>query len=71
MGIENGSISSLVEMFEMPLYSLYPTDDNYITVEGGYYHSPKLLEYLSIDQFGCSLPDLDGDIPPGRHKLCY
>ena len=44
---------------------LYPTDDNYITVRGGY-RSPKSLENLCIDQICRSLPDLDGDIPPDK-----
>merc|ERR1712125_141671 len=50
-----------VEVFES---SLYPTNHNYITVEGRY-RSPKLLENLCIDQICRSLPNLDGDIPPG------
>merc|ERR1712125_116605 len=66
MGGDNGStIHSSVEMLEMSMSTLYPTDDNYITVEGGY-RSPKSLENLCIDQFCRSLPNLDGDIPP-RH----
>ena len=56
---------SSVEVFEMSISSVYPTDDNYITVEGGY-HSPKSLENLGIDQFCRSLPNLDGDVQPGR-----
>merc|ERR1712038_1463698 len=65
MGGKNGSTTtSSVEVFEMSLLSLYPTNDNFITVEGGY-RSPKSLESLCIDQFCRSLSDLDGDIPPG------
>ncbi len=58
-------INSSGEVFEMPISSLYPTDANYVTVESGY-RSPKLLENLCIDQICRSLPDLDGDIPPGK-----
>merc|ERR1712038_357883 len=66
MGGWNGStIISSVEVLEMSLSALYPTDDNYITVEGGY-RSPKSLENLCIDQICRSLPYLDGDIPPGK-----
>ncbi len=66
MGGEYDSTThSSIEMFELPMSSLYPNDDNYITVEDEY-RSPKSLENLSIDQFCRSLPDLDGDIPPGK-----
>jgi len=66
MGGFNGfTHNSSVEMFEISISSLYPTNHNYITVEGRY-RSPKLLENLCIDQICRSLPDLDGDIPP-RH----
>ncbi len=66
MGGWNGitTLSSL-EMCEISMYLLYPTNDNYVTVEGGC-RSPKLLENLCIDQICRSLPDLDGDIPPGQ-----
>jgi len=64
-GHKNRTTFSSVEMLEMSMSTLYPTDDNYITVEGGY-QSPKSLENLCIDQFCRSLPDLDGDIQP-RH----
>ena len=63
-GDNKGTCTASVEMFEISMPFLYPTDDNYVTVEGGY-RSPKLLENLCIDQFCRSLPDLDGDIPPG------
>ena len=56
--------TSSVEVFEISTYSLYPTDDNYVTVDGGY-RSPKLLEHLCIDQFCQSLPHFGGDIPLG------
>merc|ERR1712232_995422 len=67
-GGKNGytTISS-VEVFEMSLLSLYPTNDNFITVEGGYC-SPKSLESLCIDKFCRSLSDLDGDIPPRKSQ---
>ena len=52
-----------VEAFEMSMDSLYPINDNYVTLEGGY-RSPKSLEDLCIDQVCRSLPDLDGEIPP-------
>ncbi len=65
MGGEYDSTThSSVEVFEMSMHSLYPTEDNYITVRGGFC-SPKSLENLCIDQICRSLPDLDGDIPPG------
>ena len=66
MGGNDGRFTtSLVEVFDISTYSLYPTDDNYVTMEDGY-RSPKSLENLCIDQFCRSLPDLDGDIPPGK-----
>ncbi len=46
------------------IYSLYPIEDNYVTVEDGC-RSPKLLVNLCIDQICRSLPDLDGELPPG------
>ena len=66
MGGYNGSTTtSSVEMFEMSMSLLFSTNDNYITVEGEY-RSPESLENLCIDQICRSLPDLDGDIPPGK-----
>ena len=64
-GYNDSAAHSSIEMFELAMSSLYPTDDNYITVGGGF-RSPKLLEDLCIDQFCRSLPDLDGDIPPAE-----
>ena len=65
MGGRNGSYNTdaSVEAFEISLDSLYPINDNYVTLEGGY-RSPKSLEDLCIDQVCRSLPDLDGEIPP-------
>ena len=65
MGGRNGSYNTdaSVEAFEISMSSLYPIDDNYVTLEGGY-HSPKSLENLCMDQMCRSLPDLDGEIPP-------
>ena len=63
-GEEDSTITSSVEMFEIPISSLYPINDNYVTLEGEY-HSPKSLENLCVDQVCRSLPDLDGQIPPG------
>ena len=54
--------TSSVEVFEISMDSLYPLNDNYVTLEGGY-RSPKSLENLCIDQVCRSLPDLDGEIP--------
>ena len=49
MGSQSGStLTSSVEMFEMSLCSLYPINDTYVTVEGGYC-SPKLFVNLYID----------------------
>ena len=64
MGGVNGlTITSSGEVFEVSISLLYPTNDNYAIVEGGY-RSPKLLESLCIDQSCRSLSDLDGgDIP--------
>ena len=45
--------------------SLYPINDNYVTLEGGY-RSPKSLKNLCIDQICRSLTDLDGDIRPKK-----
>merc|ERR1712232_1363742 len=59
----DGDTTSSVEVFEMSISMLYPTEHNYISVEGGY-RFPKSLENLCIDQICRSLPDLDGDIPP-------
>ena len=52
-----------VEVFDLSMSSLYPINDNYVKMEGGY-HSPKSLENLCIDQVCRSLPDLDREIPP-------
>ena len=66
MGGKKGyRILSSAEMFEISMSLLYPTNDNYVTVEGRY-HSPKSLEHLCIDQICRSLPELDGDIPPDK-----
>ena len=51
-----------VEAFEMSMESLYPINDNYVILEGGY-RSPKSLENLCIDQVCRYLPDLDGPVP--------
>ena len=51
-----------VEAFEMSMDSLYPINDNYVALEGGYL-SPKSLENLCIDQVCRSLPDLDRPVP--------
>ena len=65
---ENGSTIftfSSVKVFQMSISPLYPVDDNYVAVECTY-QSPKLLENLCIDHNCRSLPDLDGELPPGR-----
>ena len=64
MGGWNGSTdTSSVDVMEMSLSSLYPIDDNFVTVEDGFC-TPKSLENLCIDQVCRSLPDLDGELPP-------
>lgn len=65
MGGRNYSLDPSEDVFEMRISSLYPPNDNYVTVEGGY-QSPKSLENLYIDQYCCSLPFLGGDIPLGH-----
>ena len=50
----------------MSMDPVYPINDNYVTLKGGY-RSPKSLENLFIDQICRSLPDLDGDIPPKKN----
>ena len=43
---------------------LYPIEDNYVTISDNR-RSPKSLVELCIDQVCRSLPDLEGEIPPG------
>ena len=56
--------STSMEMLERSMESLYPINDNYVTVKGEY-KSPKSLEHLCMDEICRSLPNLDGDFPPG------
>ena len=44
--------------------SLYPLRDNYVIVSGNR-RSPKSLKELCLDTVCRSLPDLDGELPPG------
>lgn len=44
--------------------NLYPSRNNYVLVEGSR-RSPKSLFELCIDSLCRSLPDLDGELPPG------
>lgn len=44
--------------------SLYPLRDNYVVVSGNR-RSPKSLKHLCLDTVCRSLPDMDGELPPG------
>lgn len=53
--------------FEVPdrsISALYPVDDNYVIQIGGR-RSPKSLVNLCIEAVCRSLPNLDGELPPG------
>lgn len=53
-----------VQLPDGTISDLYPVDDNYVVTKNQH-RSPKSLKELCIDVVCRSLPDLDGELPPG------